>query len=264
MRHSDSAQGWIKREFKEIRRQMREDRAARKLQAATIGKGGITVKDGGAIKTEYTNGTTAAYFGPVYSDRPSASVSLADGNGTALFTAISALASDAGPAFSYFQAGGDTVDVLTMDQAAWIHLGASQVNLMANSGVTIQYTNTAAAANCFIDPSDGRIWRSTSSRRRKVDIEDAEVDPAVVLQMQGRTFRDKGQVEADPDTDKRYVGFIAEELHDLGLTQFVDYDDDGQPDAIAYDRLSVALLAVLKDQERRIKALEADETPADP
>ncbi|GAA5122157.1 hypothetical protein GCM10023339_40120 [Alloalcanivorax gelatiniphagus] len=77
-----------------------------------------------------------------------------------------------------------------------------------------------------------------------------------VLQMRGRTWRDKAQVEQDPDTEDRYVGFIAEELDELGLTAFVEYDDEGQPNAIAYDRLSVALLAVLKDQERRLCRVE--------
>lgn len=114
---------------------------------------------------------------------------------------------------------------------------------------------TSAGANLSMDGVE-RVLRSTSSRRYKRDIEDAEVDPAPVLAMEPKTWRDKAEVERDPDTEQRYVGFIAEDLEELGLTEFLTYDAEGRPDAIQYDRLSVALLAVLKDQERRLSRVE--------
>lgn len=127
-----------------------------------------------------------------------------------------------------------------------------------NGRINLGHTTTSAAANARLDPSNGLLQRSSSSRRYKQDIAAAEIDPAEALALVGRTWRDRAEVAADPDTQKRFVGFIAEELdeHET-LRQFVDYDDEGRPDAIQYDRLSVALLAVVKAQQARLDGIEA-------
>lgn len=49
VRRLDADEGWINRKFADLQRQLNELRAAKRLQAATIGKGGLTVKDGGNI-----------------------------------------------------------------------------------------------------------------------------------------------------------------------------------------------------------------------
>lgn len=127
-------------------------------------------------------------------------------------------------------------------------------NILLNTGsgnhVFVDHTTTGNAANCFI-ATNGAIQRSTSSRRYKRDIEDLTVDPDVVLELRPRTWRDRLEVENDPDTETRHVGFIAEELDELGLDQFVIYDDDG-PEAIAYDRLTAALIPTLRAQRDRL------------
>lgn len=114
---------------------------------------------------------------------------------------------------------------------------------------------TGAAANVNIGPA-GQLRESTSSRRFKQDIEDAAVDPAAVLRLRGRTWRDRSEVEDDPDTEIRYVGFIAEEVHDAGLTDLVVYDEEG-PRGLSYERMAVPLLELARHQQERIEALEA-------
>jgi hypothetical protein len=139
--------------------------------------------------------------------------------------------------------------------------------------VFVAHSTTASAANCRLETT-GLLARSTSSRRYKQDIADLVVDPAVVLRMRPRTWRERmpppaacptrpgaraariPPPRAAPEQQPRTgVGFVAEELADLGLEQFVEHDEQGRPDAIAYDRLSAALLVVLKDQQRQIAAL---------
>ncbi len=275
-RHSDSNVGWIKREFAAIKKQMREDRAAKKLQAATIGKGGLTVKgggditvdDGGSLTSNYpasVGGGEATRFGPRESGYPGYGFRLLNEAGTAvIFGAERAYPSTTFP--GGYTAFNVSATCSITDEAGGHGMFVSATDVTLAGGATrIEHSTTGASANCFIDPSDGRIWRSTSSRRYKQDIEDTAVDPAAVLQMRPRTWRDKGEVAKDPDTQRRYVGFIAEELDDLGLTQFVVYDHEDKPEAIAYDRLAVALLEVLKAQDARLAALEArlPEDPAD-
>lgn len=54
--------GWIRRELREIKRQLRESNAAKRLQAATIGSGGLTV-DGGLVKVIGKAGNTLLWLG---------------------------------------------------------------------------------------------------------------------------------------------------------------------------------------------------------
>jgi hypothetical protein len=260
-KHSDTTPGWIKRRFEKIEKQLRESNAAKRLEAATIGRGGLTIKNRGTLLSKYATGATAVLIGPVYPDAPDegSQIALLDETGQVILNAYRLPVSDLNPtAASALYAQGDFVYLLSKSYTSQVYIDDVVVSLTGGTGgVKITHSTTGASANCYIDPSDGRIWRSTSSRRYKQDIEDAPVDPAAVLQMQPRTWRDKAEVQADPDTGRRYIGFIAEELHELGLSQFVVYDADDQPEAISYDRLSVALLAVVKDQETRLQALEA-------
>jgi hypothetical protein len=59
------------------------------------------------------------------------------------------------------------------------------------------------------------------------------------------------------------VGFIAEEAADLGLAQWVDYDDEG-PEAFSYGLWVVALQAIVQSQAARIDDLEARIAPIEP
>ena len=249
---------------------IREMNAAKRLQGATIGKGGVTIKLGGFLSALYPSslgGGEATRFGPLLvseSTEPGYAVQLKDEDGNFVFAAVRNTPTAGNP--SGVSGIFGTAELVFIDNGAGTGFdifgddfevnAVGSVFLNGAAGTKIQHSTTGASANCFIDPSDNRIWRSTSSRRYKQDIEDAEVDPAAVLDMQPRTWRDKAEVEADPDTERRYVGFIAEELHDLGLGQFVVYDDDGLPEAISYDRLTAAVIPVLKDLNERVSRLE--------
>ena len=123
---------------------------------------------------------------------------------------------------------------------------------------------TSSPANVQVSTTPGTIGmlsRSTSGQRYKRDIEDLVVDVAHVLALRPRTWRDRLEVEHDPDSKTRYPGFIAEELVDAGLGQFVVFGPDGVPDSIAYDRLTAALVPVLQDQQRQLNELRARIAP---
>lgn len=115
--------------------------------------------------------------------------------------------------------------------------------------------STSQTANAYINPSNSIIARSTSSIRYKKDIEDWNPDPAAVLELRPRSWLAKKPAPGE-DADARYVGLIAEEVEDLGLTELVGYDDEGRPDWLHYPLLAVAQQAVIRDQEARIAALE--------
>lgn len=259
----------------------------RKLEVTTgdfvvSGGGGIVVRNGGGIISEYPNGQTGLQFGPVTPSPPydhGLMVRRSDGVAAAYFvqktdgtfiasvggtqalssadlTAVSTYVGQR-PFTSQLSLSGTTIGIdsgaggISLYTDGALHLGDG-----TTTSVYLGHTTTSSAANARLETT-GQLLRSTSSRRYKQDIETAQVDPAAVLSLEPRTWRDRAQVADDPDTDRRYVGFIAEELDEAGLGQFVEYDDQGRPDAIQYDRLSAALLVVVKQQQQQLDALTA-------
>jgi hypothetical protein len=287
---TDTSPGWIRRKFAAYDKKLQELSAARRLEAATIGKGGLTIKDGGTVTGKYLSGRTAFLLGAVADNTFGVSVLKDEPESDLKRNLLDVYR--IGPVLPYVPDGANVVQSLGGDfflargsegasltagppgdsEVAGITVVADGggINISSTSGdvwldggtdgVKVNHATTSASANCFIDPSDGRLWRSTSSERYKQDIEDLDVDIEAVLAIRPRTWRDRSEVEANPDTTRRYVGAIAEELDELGggLEQFVVYDDQGRPDAIAYDRVTVALIATVRDLADRVKELEGD------
>lgn len=91
-----------------------------------------------------------------------------------------------------------------------------------------------------------------SARRLKKNIKAADAQQlARLLEAPVVEFDYKAEIGGGHD-----VGLIADDLHELGLGAFVFYEDDGQVAGIHYERLSIALLAIVQLHETRIKALE--------
>lgn len=166
---------------------------------------------------------------------------------------------------SYVQAGAgnsssrDALD-LFIGSADRLLLMSNDLEIRSGGALNIfELPTTSSSGNLYIETPGTLIMRQTSGRKYKTDIADADVDPEDVLALAGRTWVDKGALErGEPGHIRRNVGFIAEELDELpSLRQFVVYDEDGAPDGIDYDRLTVALLAVLKDNRKRLDDLEA-------
>jgi hypothetical protein len=59
------------------------------------------------------------------------------------------------------------------------------------------------------------------------------------------------------DGDTVFGGLIAEEVHDAGLTEFVQYNDDGEPDALAYSNMVSLCIKAIQEQQVTITALTA-------
>lgn len=135
----------------------------------------------------------------------------------------------------------------------------------------------SAPANLHVT-SAGTIGRSTSAKKYKLSIENQYSDDNKqlehsknILDLNIRTWYDKSESEImakelsnetklSHDTFKlhRYAGLIAEEVEELGLSEFVIYDDSGEVEGIAYDRLWVHLIPIIRDQQKRIEKLEAE------
>ena len=110
------------------------------------------------------------------------------------------------------------------------------------------YNNTTGSgANLFVG-SDGLLQRSTSSLKYKKDIQNATHGLTDVLKLRPVTYKGIN------DGDKVFGGLIAEEVHEAGLTEFVQYAKDGSPDALAYGHMVSLLTKAIQELNAKVEA----------
>ena len=134
------------------------------------------------------------------------------------------------------------------------------------------YNQSAAdSANVVVD-STGNVYRSTSALKYKQDIRDIE---SIDID-RFRPIRYKSNLEKDDNT-KDHFGFIADEVHDDGLSELVAYGvnpetEETEVEGFRYDRMTVILTKVVQEQKatietqatqiadliKRVEALEAE------
>lgn len=111
-------------------------------------------------------------------------------------------------------------------------------------------STTASAVNINID-SNGNIQRSTSSIRYKTNVQDNPHGLSKVLQLRSVTYKGIN------DGDTVFGGLIAEEVHALGLSEYVMYNETGEPEGLAYGNMVSLLAKAVQELAARVEALEA-------
>lgn len=108
-------------------------------------------------------------------------------------------------------------------------------------------------------------WAS-SSRERKTEIRPADFDVDAIIGIEPKRFRyleairrydELPEDEREGREPRVEVGFIAEDLDDAGLDDFVVYDKDGRVEGVEYSMLVVAQQAAIRDLAARIERLES-------
>jgi hypothetical protein len=115
------------------------------------------------------------------------------------------------------------------------------------------YNNTSGAAANMVVTSGGTLERSTSSLKYKTDIVNYDKGLAEVLKMRPVYYKSINEREKD----LRFAGLIAEEIEGLGLTEFVQYAEDGTPDALSYSNMISLLTKAIQEQQAQIEELKA-------
>lgn len=100
----------------------------------------------------------------------------------------------------------------------------------------------ASTANVFVQ-SDGYLGRNTSSLKYKHSIEDYQRGLSDILKLRPVLYESNNPSEAG----KKFTGFIAEEIDALGLIEFVQYAEDGSPDALQYPHFVSLLTKALQE-----------------
>ena len=142
----------------------------------------------------------------------------------------------------------DSADTLCFSTAGTERLRLNNIGEITS---TPTYNNTtASAANVYI-ASNAKLYRSTSSARYKNTIQDASFGLSEAMSLRPVTYK------GNNDGDVVYGGLIAEEVHDAGLTQFVQYDKEGRPDSLAYGNMVSLCIKAIQEQQDLIESLTA-------
>lgn len=111
---------------------------------------------------------------------------------------------------------------------------------------------------------DGQIVIQKSSRRYKKNIADWNPEAERVLALQPRQWQHSDPTQPGQPSNLSelwHVGFIAEEVDELGLNLLVKYEGDGKggwrPESLNYDRFAAAHQVVLQKHEQQITDLES-------
>lgn len=131
-------------------------------------------------------------------------------------------------------------------------------------------TTTTDPANVRIS-SNGRIYGVTSRRDTKAAIEPIETERAKsILDVPLVSWYDLANAERyakaieedneelldDVEVFHRIPGLIAEDVEATGLHEFVQYDRDGNVQGVAYDRIALTLIPLVKELYERVEQLE--------
>ena len=116
------------------------------------------------------------------------------------------------------------------------------------------YSTTGSGGSPVRILNTGLLIRQSSSSKYKKDIADATWGLADVLKLRPVTFKSNGTgEEAD---DQTYGGFIAEEVHDTGLTNFVEYNDNNEPEGVNYSLMVSLMAKSIQELSAKVTTLE--------
>ena len=113
------------------------------------------------------------------------------------------------------------------------------------------YNNTGGGSGTVAISASGELYRATSSLKYKENVIDYNKGLAEVLQLRPVYYNVKRE-----DDNNLYAGLIAEEIEEIGLTEFVQYAEDGTPDSIYYPNMVALLTKAIQEQQIQIQNLQ--------
>ena len=153
--------------------------------------------------------------------------------------------------FTSTEADGDAGFIIGIPAGGFAHVGSYMIG-----------TNTTSSpANVNVQTAGNFLLRvSTSSQKYKRDIVPYDKGLVTLVQLEPKYYYSKNE-----DETQRYAGLIAEQVHALGLTEFVGYDGDGEPQSVYYSHMMSLAVNAIKDlkaivdqQNTRIQQLESE------
>ena len=121
------------------------------------------------------------------------------------------------------------------------------------------YNRTGSGSANLAVNDYGTVYRATSARKYKTDIRVAEtvvLNAKKVIEISPVSWLDKLELQLG-QSKSRYYGFIADDFENLGLKEVVIYGQNGEVEALAYDRIPMYHNVILSEHEKEIQELKA-------
>ena len=128
----------------------------------------------------------------------------------------------------------------------------ANVYLSVENGARLVFNNLGVQSNpvSLNIGSDGIVGTPVSSRRYKENIQPLQEDFRKILKLESKSFTFK-------DSGAKSIGYIAEDVDELGLKDLVVYKD-GQPETVLYNLIPVYMLEIIKKQQNDIDTLKRE------
>jgi hypothetical protein len=151
-------------------------------------------------------------------------------------------------------AGTPALQVTTNHPLLFCTNNTERARIDSSGNFFVNNMAVGGTANLHWSSGAGQFFVTSSSRRFKHDIVDYDKGLAELMQMQPKYF-----VYNDEPNQKQRAGFIAEDFHDLGMTEYVEYwkDDEGNdtPSEIGYSNMVAILVKAIQEQQALITTL---------
>lgn len=161
----------------------------------------------------------------------------------------------------YFRAGS-TIPMHVLDNLVSIMTGLETTTFQSDGflkSTHIAAHTSSGVANVHVN-NDGYLFVSGSASKYKSDIKPLENEVTYakrILELHPKSWIDKGEQERG-EISGRYYGLIADDLADVGLSEYTTTNKDGGLEGLQYDRLWSLLIPIVREQEIEIASLKQE------
>lgn len=113
-------------------------------------------------------------------------------------------------------------------------------------------STTGVSANVYYNAS-GELLEITSSQRYKTNIKDYDRGITDLMKLRPVYFQPKNST----NNNIFNTGFIAEEVEETGMVEYIDYDENGRANSIHYALMASLLTKAIQEQQAIIENLQA-------
>jgi hypothetical protein len=146
--------------------------------------------------------------------------------------------------------------ILVGTASNYVEADSNSIYLRNGSGGVLANLNTLASGASNVRYTGTQFYAVTSTRDSKTNIQDISFTDNQIKSLRPRVFQGKEDIKWG--MEQYGLGLIAEEVAEIeGLETLIDKDKDGNLVGVNYDRISVALIDVLKRVLDRLDALES-------
>jgi hypothetical protein len=157
-----------------------------------------------------------------------------------------------------FTGNNGGLDIRTLDNYIVLSDGDGNPRIYVTSAGALHVPTMAVGgtANLHWSSGAGQFFVTSSSKRFKHSIVEYDKGLAEVLQMQPKYF-----VYNEEPSQKQRAGFIAEDFHDIGMTEYVEYwkdeNNEDTPSEIGYSNMVAVLVKAIQELSAKNDALTA-------